>query len=86
MGEKIQLIIDARCISVGTETRYQCADGTQHTVCSDHVVLAAGMEPQTERALSLFDPNYEFHMIGDCLQTGNVQKAIRSAYSVALEV
>ena len=44
------------------------------------------MKPQTERALSLFDPNYEFHMIGDCLQTGNVQKAIRSAYSVALEV
>ena len=86
LGDQIQLITDARCISVGAETRYQCADGTRHAVCSDHVVLAAGMKPQTERALSLFDPNYEFHMIGDCLQTGNVQKAIRSAYSVALEV
>lgn len=86
MGDQIQLITDARCISMGPETRYQCADGTQHTVRSDHVVLAAGMKPQTDLALSLFDSNYEFHMIGDCLQTGNVQKAIRSAYSVALEV
>lgn len=86
MDGQIQLITDARCISTGTETRYQCADGTQHAVCSDHVILAAGMKPQTDLALSLFDPNYEFHMIGDCLQTGNVQKAIRSAYSVALEV
>lgn len=86
MDDQIQLITDARCISTGTETCYQCADGTQHAVCSDHVILAAGMKPQTDLALSLFDPNYEFHMIGDCLQTGNVQKAIRSAYSVALEV
>ena len=86
LGDQIQLITDARCISMGAETCYQCADGTQHTVCSDHVILAAGMKPQTELALSLFDPNYEFHMIGDCLQTGNVQKVIRSAYSVALEV
>ena len=86
MGDQIQLITDARCISMGPETRYQCADGTQHTVHSDHVVLSAGMKPQTDLALSLFDSNYEFHMIGDCLQTGNVQKAIRSAYSVALEV
>ena len=44
------------------------------------------MKPRTDAALSLYDPDYEFHMIGDCLHTGNVQKAIRSAYSVALEI
>ena len=86
MGDQIRLITDARCISVGKETCYQSADGIRHTVPGDHVVLAAGMKPQTDAALSLYDPDYEFHMIGDCLQTGNAQKAIRSAYSVALEV
>lgn len=86
MGNQIQLIPNARCISIGKETRYQSADGTQHTVWGDHVVLAAGMKPRTDPALSLYDPDYEFHMIGDCLQTGNVQKAIRSAYAAAMEI
>lgn len=86
MGDQIQLIPNARCISIGKETRYQSADSTQHTVWGDHVVLAAGMKPRTDPALSLYDPDYEFRMIGDCLQTGNVQKATRSAYAAAMEI
>ena len=86
MGDQIQLIPNARCISIGKETRYQSADGTQHTILSDHVVSAAGMKPRTELALSLHAPDYEFHMIGDCLKSGNVQKATRSAYAAAMEI
>ena len=86
MGSQIQLITGGRCILIGEETHYQSADGTRHAVRGDHVILAAGMKPRMDTALSLFDPDYEFHMIGDCLKTGNVQKAVRSAYSVALEI
>ena len=86
MGDQIRLITGSRCVSVGMETCYQGADGIQHTVPGDHVVLAAGMKPRTDMSLALFNPDYEFYMVGDCLQTGNVQKAIRSAYSVAVEV
>ena len=50
---------------------------------ADSVVLAAGMRPNLDAALALWDASYEFKLIGDCMQAGNVQKAVRSAFSAA---
>lgn len=86
MGQSITLVTGARCQSMGPEVVYRDASDEIHTISCDSVVQAAGMQPNTDAALQLFSPTYEFHMIGDCQKSGNVQKAIRSAFSVATTI
>jgi hypothetical protein len=44
------------------------------------------MRSETDQALALYDPAYAFYLVGDCQKPGNVQKAVRSAYSTAMQV
>ena len=80
---ELAVITGARCTSAGEMTAYTCSDGTDGVIPTDSVVLAAGMRPNLDAALSLWDAGYEFRLIGDCMQTGNVQKAVRSAFAAA---
>lgn len=86
MGENLKVITGGRCIAMGKETRYRTREGTEGVIAGDCVILAAGMKPETEQALALYDTDYEFCMVGDCRETGNVQKAVRSAYAAAMEI
>lgn len=79
----LTVITGARCTSAGEMTAYTCSDGTDGVIPADSVVLAAGMRPNLDAALALWDASYEFKLIGDCMQAGNVQKAVRSAFSAA---
>ncbi len=84
MGEQVRIITSARCTAIGRETNYADAQGQTHTVYCDNAVLAAGMRAETDAAMELFDSSYAFSMIGDCQKPGNVQKAVRSAFSTAI--
>ena len=86
MGQRLRVITGGRCISMGKDTIYRTFEGSESVISGDSVVLAAGMRPQTDTALSLFDPGYAFYMVGDCQKTGNVQKAVRTAYAAAMEI
>lgn len=79
----LTVIPDARCTAVGPNVHYQLSDGTEQTLPADSVVLAAGMRPETDTALSLQCHQYAFYMVGDCQRAGNVQKAVRSAFASA---
>lgn len=79
----LTVIPGARCTAVGSTVRYQLSDGTAQALPADSVVLAAGMRPETDAALSLQSHQYAFYMVGDCQRAGNVQKAVRSAFAVA---
>lgn len=83
MNERITIITGARCDKIGPEVGYLDGEGVHHGVICDSAVLAAGMRPNLDAALALCSPDYAFHMIGDCQKTGNVQRAIRSAYAAA---
>jgi 2,4-dienoyl-CoA reductase-like NADH-dependent reductase (Old Yellow Enzyme family)/thioredoxin reductase len=77
-------ILNARCTSIGTnEVTYIDAEGAEHAVEADSVVIAVGMKPKNDLALQFYGAGNRFLMIGDCSVAGNVRKAIRSAFSVA---
>ena len=61
-------------------------DGETKSVPADTVILALGMRPLTDEALGFYSDKYDFHMIGDCSEVGNIMTSMRSAYSVAKQV
>ena len=79
----LTVIPGARCTGVGPTVHYQLSDGTAQELPADSVVLAAGMRPEIDAALSLQSHQYAFYMVGDCQRAGNVQKAVRSAFAAA---
>jgi 2,4-dienoyl-CoA reductase-like NADH-dependent reductase (Old Yellow Enzyme family)/thioredoxin reductase len=76
--------LNAHCTDIGmSKVTYRKADNTEHTVEAGSVVLAVGMRPKNDLAISFYGSGDRFFMIGDCSAVGNVQKAIRSAFSTA---
>ena len=61
-------------------------DGETVSVPADTVILALGMAGKTDEALTFYSDKYDFHMIGDCAEVGNIMTAMRSAYSVASQI
>jgi pyruvate/2-oxoglutarate dehydrogenase complex dihydrolipoamide dehydrogenase (E3) component len=58
-------------------------EGRRHEILCGSVVVAAGMKPKSEEALSLFPDGTKCYTIGDCHQVGNIQKVMRNAFGVA---
>jgi 2,4-dienoyl-CoA reductase-like NADH-dependent reductase (Old Yellow Enzyme family)/thioredoxin reductase len=85
--EKLQhfkYILNARCHGIGADkVTYLDADGKEHAIKADSVVIAVGMKPKNDLALEFYGAGDRFFMIGDCNIVGNVQKAMRSAFSTA---
>jgi len=77
-------ILEARCKSIGAnKVTYTNADGAEHTIEADSVVIAVGMKPNNDLALKFVGSADILFTIGDCSVTGNVQKAMRSAFGIA---
>lgn len=62
---------------------YCDADGKEHTLAADTIVVSAGMKAKKEEALSFYNTGKLFYMVGDCHKPGTVQTGNRSAYAVA---
>lgn len=65
---------------------YTDADGVEHHLACDTVILAAGMCSRKEEAASLFVPGVRCHLIGDCNQVGNVQKINRNVFGLTSSI
>lgn len=77
-------ILHARCKSIeADQVTYTGVDDTEHTIETGTVVLAVGMKPRHDLALTFYGAADRFFTIGDCHVAGNIQKAIRSAFSIA---
>jgi hypothetical protein len=74
------------CVGIDNGVIYTDLDGTEHTLPAGTVVVAAGMRPRTEEAIALADSGNRFELIGDCKTPGNVQQAMRSAFSAAVRL
>ena len=84
--DQLTVITGGRCTAIDEGVTYTDGDGTEHRIPGDCVVMAAGMEPNTDAALELFDSAYSFYMVGDCQKAGNVQKAVRTGFAAALQI
>jgi len=77
-------IVNARCSGIAADkVTYMDADGKEKTVPAGSVVIAAGMKPKSDQAMKFYGTGDRFFMIGDCKAAGDVQQAIRSAFSNA---
>jgi len=82
--ENFKYILQARCNGIGADkVTYIDADGTEHAIEAGSVVIAVGMKPKNDLALKFYGAADRFFIIGDCNVAGNVQKAMRSAFSTA---
>jgi 2,4-dienoyl-CoA reductase-like NADH-dependent reductase (Old Yellow Enzyme family)/thioredoxin reductase len=77
-------VLKARCQRIGPDSvTYTDADGAEHSIQAGSVVIATGMKPKNDLALNFYGAADRFFMIGDCNVVGNIQKAMRSAFSTA---
>jgi pyruvate/2-oxoglutarate dehydrogenase complex dihydrolipoamide dehydrogenase (E3) component len=82
--DNFNYVLQARCTSIGADkVTYTDADGKEHAIEAGSVVIAAGMKPKIDLALEFYGAGDRFFLIGDCNIAGNVQKAMRSAFSTA---
>jgi len=65
---------------------YQDKDGKEHELAADTVVLAVGMRPKSDEALSFYGAGDHFYMVGDCYKPGTIQTTNRSAYVTASRI
>jgi pyruvate/2-oxoglutarate dehydrogenase complex dihydrolipoamide dehydrogenase (E3) component len=80
----LDIILNATCKAIDADgVTYVGSDGKESRVDADSVVVAAGMCSMQDSALVFADTGLLFYMIGDCETTGNIQKSIRSGYSIA---
>ncbi len=83
-NQNLRYILNACCIGIGGEVTYRDADGKEQKLKAGTVVIAAGMKSKNDEAMALYDAGDRFVMIGDCSEPGNVQKAMRAAFSATI--
>mgnify|MGYP004573998181 FL=1 len=62
---------------------YLDAEGVEHAIPCDSVVISLGMRAKTDEALAFSSTADRFAIIGDCKKPATVQQAMRQAYAVA---
>jgi 2,4-dienoyl-CoA reductase-like NADH-dependent reductase (Old Yellow Enzyme family)/thioredoxin reductase len=82
--KNLRYILNARCTEIAKDkVAYADADGAKHEIKAGSVVIAAGMKPRIDHSMEFSGAGNLFYVIGDCNKVGSVQKAMRSAFSIA---
>ena len=82
--ENFKYILQVRCNGIANgKVTYVDANGTEHEIAAGSVVIAAGSQPGNALAMGFYSAGERFFMIGDCNIVGDIQKTMRSAYSIA---
>lgn len=80
-------ILNASAKEIGPDgVTYTDADGSDHKLPADSVVLSVGMRAKSDEALSFYGAAPWFYMVGDCKQPGTIQTTNRSAYATAMSI
>lgn len=85
--DNIHEILNVTTKSVKDNTvTYVDADGVEHTISADSVVICGGMSPCIDKALSYAESAARFYAAGDCNGAGNIQKCTRDAFGKAMMI
>jgi thioredoxin reductase len=77
-------IVNARCNGITKDgVTYIDAEGKEQSVQAGSVILATGMKAKDDLAVKFYDASDRWFMVGDCKQAGDIQMAMRSAFSAA---
>ncbi|MGI5972026.1 MAG: FAD-dependent oxidoreductase, partial [Oscillospiraceae bacterium] len=80
--EGFNYILKARCTEITPEGVKYVKNGKEEFLPAGSVVIAAGMKPKLDEAMSFLDGSCRAFMIGDCDKVGSIQTAMRAAYSI----
>ena len=87
LADNTTVITSARCTAISPEgVTYVDADGTEHTVPCDNVILSAGMRPRQDLAESFRGIAPFFTIIGDAYKAANVRNATRTGHDAAIRL
>ena len=79
--------VNARCTGVTPDgLSYVDAQGEEHFIPAEAVVLAAGMEPRNDEAEAFRLTAEQFFPVGDCVTPKNVRTASRTGYDAAIQL
>ena len=77
-------VVNAFCTSIKPDkVTYLDADSKEHDIKAESVVIAVGMKAKNDLAMQFYGAGDRLYTIGDCDKAGNVQKVMRSAFSIA---
>lgn len=75
------------CTAIDADgVRYLTHDGKEEKSFGESVLIATGTKPRADRTMSFAGCAPRVFAIGDCDEAGNVQKAMRSAYGMAMSL
>ncbi len=83
MNETMTYHVNATCTAITPEGITFVKDGEEQTVAADTVIVAAGMRPRLDEAMSFAGCAPVWEQIGDCVAAANVRMAVRSGYDAA---
>jgi len=85
--EKFDYLTKAKTTAVTPHSvTYTDADGAEHTIDCDSVVVCGGVRPLQEEAMAFGGLTPKFIVIGDARKVGNVHECTRQAYAAAQEL
>jgi pyruvate/2-oxoglutarate dehydrogenase complex dihydrolipoamide dehydrogenase (E3) component len=65
---------------------YRDADGQEHKLLCDDVILSAGVHPCTDDGMKFYGSAERFYLVGDCQSAGSIQTCMRSAFATASQI
>jgi pyruvate/2-oxoglutarate dehydrogenase complex dihydrolipoamide dehydrogenase (E3) component len=77
-------LTDSCCTAISdTGVTYVDKAGEEHALEAGSVVIAAGMKARSDEVMKYLGVSVCLYVVGDCVQAGSIQKAMRSAFSTA---
>ena len=77
-------LTNATCTAVSDgSVTYRDAEGLEHVIPCDSIVLSAGMQSKTDEALYYSQVGSMFRIIGDCKKPASLQQAVRAGWTTA---
>ena len=71
---------------VNNVVTYVDAQGAEHTIAADSVVICGGMSPNVDSALSYAGAANNYAIVGDCNSKGNIQSCMRDAFAAVQRI
>ena len=83
---KIKTHFNTRVLEIKDEAVVCENKENRFEISADMTAYATGQVARRNEALALHDCAKEFHMLGDCIEPGNIYDATRVAYSIAKDI
>lgn len=84
MKDTMTYHVNATCTAITPEgVTYTDGEGAEQTLAADTVIVAAGMKPRLDEAMSFAGCARAWEQIGDCIAPSNVRNAVRTGYDAA---